>query len=215
MTGQQKTEPIAKNYTSYLENEMAIMGILSTFCVIAVGACITVLSGTTKEHGPWFRSFWHDQGPFILSGMTAMLLSGFQFYRQRSILSYFVGQIYLGLYSPELADGSVHRLHERANDWFTWRFYRIGFLLLFTAAAFFARVGVSQVLNPCGRISVALVNWRRFELIAPWVTCLVLSLGVCLAFGAFPDDDHPYGESLSKPALFFQASKRLISGGLE
>jgi hypothetical protein len=142
------SEKVARvDYPTYLTNEMTIMGILSTFCVVAVGGCITVLSGISKENVEWLKVFWYEEGSFLLLGLTAVLFSGFFFYRQRSILSYYVGQIYLSSYDVNIADGTVHDLHKRADSWVTWRFYRIAFLCLFTAAALLGRIALALALE--------------------------------------------------------------------
>jgi hypothetical protein len=172
---------IAKSYADYLDKEMTIMGILSTFCVIALGGCVTALSGVTKEHSEWFAKFWHEQGPFIFLGMIAILFSAFFFYRQRSILAYYVGQIYLSLFDRNLVTGSTNDLHKQADRWSTWIFYRQAFLCLFTASVFFGRVGLSQVLDNGGCALTLLESLRVLELWAPALACILLSIYVYLA----------------------------------
>jgi hypothetical protein len=210
-----KTATVASDYVTYLTNEMTIMGILSTFCTIAIGGFVTVLSGISKDSGPWLKELWNEQGAFILLALSALLLSAFFFYRQRSILSYYVGQIHLSRYDEKLADGSVHALHERANGWITWRFYRIAFLWLFTAAALFGRAAFALVPDKVGCFWSLYNRMRTWELWAPPALCILLCVLVCVAFAAFPDKDHPYRESVRHPVHFLKGIKFLLSGGLE
>jgi hypothetical protein len=197
------TADAAKSYADYLDKEMTIMGILSTFCVIALGGCVTALSGIAKDHSAWFPGFWVQQGPFIFLGMIALLFSAFFFYRQRSILAYYVGQIYLSLFDSNLVTGSTTALHKQADRWSTWIFYRQAFLCLFTASVLFGRVGLSQVLPSDATTLKLLVSLRVWELWALPLICIFLSFYVYLAFRAYPDDDDlPYIKFLLHPKRF-------------
>jgi hypothetical protein len=202
-------------YVEYLDKEMTIMGILSTFCMVVVGGCATLLSDVAKEQHGWFTSFWHAQGPFILCGSAAIVLSAFLFYRQRSLLSYCVGQIHLSSKYQECADGSPRELHERANSWKTWRYYRLAFICLFTAAAYLTRVTLMYALETGDRFLRFLAANRTWELWAPAILCLILCVSVCMAFDAFPFDDHPYRKSWGSPSKFLRGFKSLFTGGLE
>lgn len=202
-------------YVKYLENEMTIMGILSSFCLIVIGGCITILSGIAKDNGQWLSAFWHEEGTFISLGLFSLVLSAFFFYRQRSLLSHYVGQIYLGQYSSELADCSTEKLHQRANNWVTWRFYRFAFLWLFTAGLFFARVALLLVLSRDGRLFSLVERQRPWEIWTPAALCVALCLAVCMAFAAFPDDDHPYAKSFRNTRRFLKGFRFIFRGGLE
>lgn len=206
---------VANRYVDYLDKEMTIMGILSTFCILVIGGCVNALSNVSKEQSQWFKGFWHEQGPFIFFGLCAVLLSAFFFYRQRSLLSYYVGQIHLSSDYSDLADGSVSELHDSANNWRTWRFYRMAFICLFAAAAFFGRVASTNVLSSGTWLLSVLECLRFWELYVPTALCLILCVSVCMAFDAFPNDDHPYKRSWQNPKKFLRAATFFWRGGLE
>jgi hypothetical protein len=212
---EEKSPDTASNYVTYLLNEMTIMGILSTFCVVVIGGFITVFSNVSKDSALWLRDFWREEGAFVLFGLTAVLIAAFLFYRQRSILSYYVGQIYLSVYDSAIADGSAHELHERANNWITWRFYRLAFLCLFTAAALLGRVALVETPISGGFSSSFLQRMRTWELWVPPAVCIVLCVWVCIAFAAFPNADHPYAQSFRHPKRFLKGLPFLLKGGLE
>ena len=191
------------------------MGILSTFCILVVGGFITVLSNVSKDQAEWLRRFWPEQRAFLFCGFGMVLLSAFLFYRQRSILSYYVGQIYLSSHYKELADGSVQELHAKANGWATWRFYRQAFICLFAAAAFLGRVCLAELFTSHTCLLFMLGRFRAWELFLPTTLCLILCICVSMAFAAFPDDDHPYQQSFRNPKRFVKADGFLFRGGLE
>jgi hypothetical protein len=198
--GKNTSNDLAKNYTDYLDKEMTIMGILSTFSVIAFGGCLTALSSVTKDHSEWFQYFWHDEGPFVVLGMIGILFSAFFFYRQRSILAYYVGQIHLGLFDSNLVNGSTKNLLRQADRWSAWTFYRQAFLCLFAAAVFFGRVGLSQVISSESKFSFWLVCLRQWELWIPFLLCVLFCIYTYLAFNAYPDDDAvPYFKFMLHP----------------
>lgn len=70
-------------FVDYLNTEMTIMGILSTFCILVLGGFINILSNISKDQAEWLRRFWPEQRAFLLFGCGMVLLSAFFFYRQR------------------------------------------------------------------------------------------------------------------------------------
>ena len=118
-------EPDPKPYLEYLDKEMAIMGLLSTFCVLVIG--LTVNSSLGADRGE-LKNVWPYGHWYLLGGSFWMLVAALLFYRQRSLLAYYYGQIALchvqgssGEY--EDADSALRD----ADAWITWFFYQSGF----------------------------------------------------------------------------------------
>src|SRR6478609_344159 len=80
------------SYLDYLDKEMSIMGILSTFCVI-------VVAGTSKEILEADKGLLCQMAAsgfgYFMSGSVVIMVAAFLFYYQRSILAYHYGQISL------------------------------------------------------------------------------------------------------------------------
>src|SRR4051812_24717195 len=81
-----------KIYLDYLDKEMTIMGILSTFCVIVSGGALDRIAGSDKAY---FKDVWNNGSPYILLGSVFALLAALFFYLQRSLLAWYYGQISL------------------------------------------------------------------------------------------------------------------------
>ncbi len=202
-------------FVDYLNTEMTIMGILSTFCMLVVGGFVSILANIAKDQAEWLRTFWPEQRAFLFCGFGLVLVAAFLFYRQRSIMSYYVGQIYLSSHYEELADGSAQDLHARANGWITWRFYRQAFICLFSAVALLGRACLAELFTSHKILLAELHRFRSWELFLPMAMCSALCVCVTMAFAAFPQHDCPYQQSLLHPKKFVMAAGFLFRGGLE
>src|ERR1700688_1793386 len=87
-------------YIDYLDKEMTIMGILSFFCVSVIGVVLkTIFDSTLGGHGIDSQSLggqaWLKGSYYITWGTPSLLAASLSFYRQRSRLAWYLGQICL------------------------------------------------------------------------------------------------------------------------
>jgi hypothetical protein len=116
-----------KGYREYLDKEMSIMGILSAFSVLAAGGVLSAVMGSDKGAA---CELWKHEPLFIVVGAALCVLAASFFYKQRSDLAYYYGQICL---VEALQSRDVQRakeLLEEADSWATWWAYSLGFTFL-------------------------------------------------------------------------------------
>src|SRR5438034_7757175 len=85
-------------YLDYLEKEMTIMGVLSAFCVAALSLALNQVLGAEKETA--FHAIRDHGLPYMVLGSLFLLAGAWFFYRQRSLLAWFYGQIALAMAAP-------------------------------------------------------------------------------------------------------------------
>jgi hypothetical protein len=116
-----------ERYLSYLDKEMTIMGILSGFCGAALALAIKLLS---SKDLPSRLVDIPSYAPVSLSlALLLLLFAALSFYRQRSLLAWYYGQIAL----EDSAHITNHRLPKwlkNADGWDTWMHYQRGFAFL-------------------------------------------------------------------------------------
>lgn len=117
-----------KPYLEYLDKEMTIMGILSAFSVAVPALVIDKIAGAKDSTD--LAKLWHDQSGIWLNGSAAILIAALFFYRQRSHLAWYYGQIALAQARKSTGDGSVLSWLTEADSWETWLFYREAFVSL-------------------------------------------------------------------------------------
>jgi len=163
----------AKEYLEYLDKEMTIMGILSTFCAAAVALVLGRIGDIDLTKKTVFLAIWEQHAVAVLTGSGLLLLAALFFYLQRSTLAYFYGGISLSLSNHEEAPtyhGRGHRqaVKERsqwrttnwlteADSWATWFRYRVGFLCL--SLAFYAYATEVSGVTLAGKILPDLPWW--------------------------------------------------------
>jgi hypothetical protein len=84
-----------KAYLEYLDKEMTIMGILSTFCVAAAALVIDRVG--SAEHDSFFGGLAKSHIVQVLIGSGLLILAGLYFYLQRSTLAFFYGSICMSI----------------------------------------------------------------------------------------------------------------------
>jgi hypothetical protein len=135
-------------YLDYLDKEMSIMGILSTFCVLVVGGAIGGFAAA--KEGEVARELWLKSWDYIITGSGLILLAALFFYGQRSHLAWYYGQICLSIESPDLSahDRSIHDWLQRADSYSAWISYPIalGLLLSGFAEYFLALVNAKHTI---------------------------------------------------------------------
>ena len=124
-----------KAYLEYLDKEMTIMGILSTFCVAA--AALVIERVGNAEKGTLFRELLYGQPVVVFSGAAALLIAGLCFYLQRSRLAHYYGGICMSMTGLTKDEGTTAEWLEEAYSWRTWRRYRAGFGFLSVTGVFF------------------------------------------------------------------------------
>jgi hypothetical protein len=116
-------------YLRYLEVEMAIMGILSAFCVAAAGF---VLKETLSAKDGFMATLWAQSGGYVIVGTALLTCAALCFYRQRSGLAWYHGQLCLSLQEPKnlVVTETTRDLLADADGWDTWIHYQRGFAFL-------------------------------------------------------------------------------------
>lgn len=123
-----------EQYLNYLDKEMSIMGILSTFCV-AVPSLVLERLASAKDND--LASIWSTGKDYFWIASALMLLSAALFYKQRSLLAFYYGRIALGKpppsfpTPPQLKDWDWK---DWADSWTTWIPYHIAFWIAMSGA---------------------------------------------------------------------------------
>jgi hypothetical protein len=180
-----------KQYLEYLNKEMTIMGILSGVSLAApAGILNAVLS---KDSGDAKTLLWTFGHYFIATGSVLCVLAAFLFYKERSRLAWYYGQICLTEALTIKKSVSSAQLRERLRDadsWKTWWPYSwgctclgVGFVeylfafFLFLTPLDWSRAHLQTINVPAGiavfAVLVASVQWyglRRYKFSDhPWV----------------------------------------------
>ncbi len=144
MSSEKDTDKI---YLDYLDKEMTIAGILSTFCIASLLVTINsfILPGKDNQSNP----FWQQSPWFCGLGLTGFLGAALSFYRQRSLLAYYYGQISLNMVRKK--DEEVEELLDESDSWATWNFYKSGFGFLSISFTEFAFVLINSRIHTIGK----------------------------------------------------------------
>jgi uncharacterized protein len=131
-----------KRYVEYLDKEMTIMGILSAVCVAAPAGILSAVLAKDSSVG---ILFWSACQFFIVAGSSLCVLAAFFFYKERSQLAWYYGQICLAelLTDKAAISAKLREWLREADSWETWLPYCWGFTFLvagfseYLLAAFF------------------------------------------------------------------------------
>jgi hypothetical protein len=151
------TEPVdsTKAYLEYLDKEMTIMGILSTFCVAAAALVIDRVG--SAEHDSFFGGLAKSHIVQVLIGSGLLMFAGLYFYLQRSALAFFYGSICMSIANRAGNKSDTERWLIEVDSWATWLRYRLGFMFLTLAAVFFMFL-TFQTIRPARPL-----GWAWFE----------------------------------------------------
>lgn len=127
----------SNNYLQYLDKEMTIMGILSTFCVAAIALVLDRVGSAEPQKQTFFYCLWKNQSHNIILGSSCIALSAVFFYLQRSALAWFYGQISLSIDSPDVNGIDTKEWYKDADSWATWVPYQNAFAALTIGIAFY------------------------------------------------------------------------------
>lgn len=119
-----------KPYLEYLDKEMAIMGILSAVSVIAPGGILSALLAGEKGTPNAAGQLWNSCSGFILAGATFCIVSALYFYKERSTLAWFYGQICLKEALNPTDFEEIQNWLKDADSWEAWWPYSCAFTLL-------------------------------------------------------------------------------------
>jgi hypothetical protein len=168
-----------KTYLDYLDKEMTIMGILSSFCMLTMGFVAEKLFFPDKDSA---YKFWQTVNILCMLGLAGLLFAALSFYRQRSLLAWFYGQ--LSLYKAKDDEAQVRKLLDDSDSWYNWQWYQTGFGSLTLAFLELGAVGLS-----CVHPFVA--KWEAFIAFGLLVLCAVGTSFFVIAYARFPYDDKP------------------------
>ncbi len=121
----------AKQYLEYLDKEMTIMGILSAVSVVAPAG---IMSTILTDHSEAKLPLWNAGQFFVVAGSVLCVAAALWFYKERSLLAWYYGQICLAEALADKKYGSV-KVREwlrEADSWETWWPYSWGFTFLIT-----------------------------------------------------------------------------------
>jgi hypothetical protein len=123
------------------------MGILSGVSLVAPGGILNALMGEKVEAGSVRDALWAHGAILIVAGSVLAVLGALFFYRQRSLLAWYYGQMSL-IDSRDPESPSKRRTLATwlrdADSWETWKPYHWGFTFLI--ASFLAFLGSFVVL---------------------------------------------------------------------
>src|SRR5450631_4515690 len=92
----------AENYLDYLDKEMHILGVLSTFCLAVPSLIIERIASLDDKS--FARNYsvllLHNGSPFLVIACILMFIGAAFFYQQRSRLAWTYGQMALELAIP-------------------------------------------------------------------------------------------------------------------
>jgi hypothetical protein len=116
-----------KQYLEYLDKEMTIMGILSA---VSIGAPAAILNFALSKDAQ--RLLWNPAHFFLVVGSTLCVLAALLFYKQRSVLAWYYGQMCLAeaLSTQKSATLTLREWLLDADSWETWWPYCCGFTFL-------------------------------------------------------------------------------------
>lgn len=124
-------EKRTNRYLEYLDKEMSIMGILSTFCLAVPALVLERLASAT---GSELAKIWSLGEPFFWVGSLLLLFSAALFYKERSLLAFYYGRIALGKPPDGVREGESADWIYYADSRTTWIPYDIAYWLVRAAA---------------------------------------------------------------------------------
>src|SRR5437868_15269945 len=107
-----------KFYLTYLDKEMTIMGILSTFCAAVLAAVLKIYVDTGCHDETLRRGIVEKGYSFLAAGCVATAMAMWSFYNQRGRLAYYYGQISIWLARAD--DKKCIEAIDESDNWQTW-----------------------------------------------------------------------------------------------
>ena len=116
-------------YCDYPDKEMTIMGLLSAFALAAAALVLDRTAGADSTHTT-LANLWKAERLPLGAGSLAFAIAAFFFYKQRSLLAYYVGQLRFSQTDARYRGMTAKGLLEDADSWATWINYQTAFILL-------------------------------------------------------------------------------------
>ena len=138
-----QAEVSIERYLTYLDKEMTIMGILSAFCMAVLALGIKLWSSQESARVDTLVAAGRVSLPIAA---IMMLLAALAFYRQRSLLAWYYGQLSLA-HSGYDTHRDLYQWLQDADGWDTWVNYRCGFWMLTGTFCELAIAGVAATLK--------------------------------------------------------------------
>jgi len=116
-----------KQYLEYLDKEMTIMGILSA---VSVAAPAGILNAALSKDAR--ALLWNPEHFFIVMGSVLCVVAALLFYKERSQLAWYYGQICLteAVANKKSVAAELREWLRDADSWETWWPYCLGFTFL-------------------------------------------------------------------------------------
>ena len=116
-----------KQYLEYLDKEMTIMGILSA---VSVAAPAGILNASLSKDAR--ALLWNPEHFFIVMGSVLCVVAALFFYKERSLLAWYYGQICLSeaVANKKSVAAELREWLRDADSWETWLPYCWGFTFL-------------------------------------------------------------------------------------
>jgi hypothetical protein len=199
-----------KIYLDYLDKEMTIMGILSTFCVIVSGGAIERITGSDNNY---LKGIWANGNSYIILGSVFALLAALFFYLQRSLLAWYFGQISLCIAKGNEKGADKTRKNKiedefGINDWYTdadswptWIRYNFAFGLLILS---FIEYGFGLLSN---NTHFNITEHKMVYLFTPALIALPLYSSWALLLLKYPYEDNPVKAFFDKKVNKHKISK--------
>lgn len=111
-------DPSIKQYLDYIDKEMTIAGILSTFSLVVAAVCVEFPA--TAQAGTYLAELFRSSELFLWFGSGMMIISAGFFYWQRARLAHDYGQISLSLSLPEHTGKTTEEWMKKVDSWPTW-----------------------------------------------------------------------------------------------
>jgi hypothetical protein len=132
-----------KGFLEYLDKEMTIMGILSTFCFAA--AALVIDRAASADKTSFFKDLLTHHPTQVFIGSEFLMVAGLCFYLQRSRLAHFYGSTCISLAAPSATEWNTNRWHIESYTWATWIRYRMGFLFLIYAGIIYCNIILQEI----------------------------------------------------------------------
>jgi hypothetical protein len=157
-----------KYYLDYLDKEMTIMGILSAFCLAIVAVSVERIVSIDKGSVVYnlATKVWSAGSVYLLTSSILVLIAAALFYKQRSLLAWFYGQVALESTLPDYTERNLKDWLKDADSWETWIPYTCAYWVL-----------IAAIIEFILAVSAATCDWlQRFQVIsAGGVIVLMLS----------------------------------------
>jgi hypothetical protein len=179
-----RREKHQNSFLEYLDKEMTIMGILSTFSVAAVTLFLKEVGSAEPAKKTLFSLLWLREPWCVLLGSAWILTAAGLFYSQRSTLAWYYGQITLATEAPrQINNLDPVAWMKEADSWDTWTAHRVAFwclrLGIFTEAFAFLQLVLKRQLP-----------W--ICVIVSGVVVLVAVFGEVWVYRRLRDEDEPW-----------------------